>query len=148
MQGNKGLVLYLEALVISFPQEGLLCHVARRNKANHNAPHVCRDERVQRKCHHVATDWALGLHSPHWLARALMGSVWHKHECVSHQKEPCSHLDVKPVMKGCKIEDGSSVFVSWSSKKKTPHSVLKPLSSLTCLRVSAVISSGVILFCD
>lgn len=108
-----------------------LYHVARRNKANHNAPHVCRDERVKRKCHHVTIK--TGPTSPAVVSktfRALMVSVRHKHEGGNHQKETCPQLDVNPVMKGSLIGGDSS-----EKKHLIQQMMLFSINSFSCERV-------------
>lgn len=125
---NKVLVFYLVALEMALPCNYLLYQFCCHNKVDHNAPHVCRDERLQRKSACYAGDCA-GLRPLQWCKtfRVLMSSVLCKHECGSHQQETCSQSDVNPEIRSSLIGGGCSTFVFWNiNRGVTPYSLLMP----------------------
>lgn len=128
---NKVLVFYLVALEMALPCNYLLYQFCCHNKVDHNAPHVCRDERLQRKSACYAGDCA-GSASPSVKSKAfrvLMSSVLYKHECGSHQQETCSQSDLNPGIRSSLIGGDCSTFVFWNTNRGvTPYSLLIPSS--------------------
>lgn len=125
---NKVLVFYLVALEMALPCNYLLYQFRCHNKVDHNAPHVCRDERLQRKSACYAGDCA-GSTSPSVESktfRVLMSSILYKYKCGSHQEETCSQ-SVNPEIRSSLIGGDCSTFVFWNiNRGVTTYSLLIP----------------------